>query len=102
MSDRVILVAPESPRLSVLFTRCLSDTVQTGTGKVDAARKFKCTTATRVTRKKSTSILQFTLFRSFLKNDNFFFSRNDPFYSSIVRFSSERQPFSRSKNDGHL
>ena len=31
--------------MSALFTQCLGDTVQIGTGKVDPARKFKCTTA---------------------------------------------------------
>ena len=34
--------------MSALFTQCPGDTVQTGTGKVDPARKFKCTTAARV------------------------------------------------------
>ena len=33
--------------MSTLFTQCPSDTVQTKTGKVDPARKFKCTTAAR-------------------------------------------------------
>jgi len=33
--------------VSALFTQCLGDTVQTGTGKVDLAGKFKCTTAAR-------------------------------------------------------
>ena len=44
-SDRVNLVL-----LSVCFiyTQCPGDTVQTGTGKVDPARKFKCTTTVRV------------------------------------------------------
>ena len=44
-SDRVNLVAPASPTMSALFTQWPGDTVQTGTGKVDPARKFKCTTA---------------------------------------------------------
>ena len=45
-SDRVNLVAPASSYwVSALFTQCPGDTVQTGTGKVDPARKFKCTTA---------------------------------------------------------
>ena len=45
-SDRVNLVAPAMSYLvSALFTRCPGDTVQTGTGKVDSARKFKYTTA---------------------------------------------------------
>jgi len=35
---------------AVLFTQRLGDTVQTGTGKVDPARKFKCTTAARDTQ----------------------------------------------------
>ena len=30
-----------------LFTQCPGDTVQTGPGKVDPVRKFKCTTAAR-------------------------------------------------------
>ena len=34
--------------MSALFSQCPGDTVQTGTGKVDPARKFKCTTAARV------------------------------------------------------
>ena len=29
--------------MSALFTKCPGDTVQTGTGKVDPAQKFKCT-----------------------------------------------------------
>jgi len=33
--------------VSALFIQCPGDTVQTGTGKVDLARKFKCTTAAR-------------------------------------------------------
>ena len=33
--------------MSSVFTQFLGDTVQTGTGKVDPARKFKCTTAAR-------------------------------------------------------
>ena len=33
--------------MSALFTQCPGDTVQTGTGKVDPAWKFKCTTAAR-------------------------------------------------------
>jgi len=33
--------------VSALFTQCKGDTVQTRTGKVDPARKFKCTTAAR-------------------------------------------------------
>jgi len=33
--------------VSALFTQCPGDKVQTGTGKVDPARKFKCTTAAR-------------------------------------------------------
>ena len=39
-SDRVDLVAPASPFIEL-------GTVQTGTGKVDPVRKFKCTTAAR-------------------------------------------------------
>ena len=31
--------------LVLLFTQCPGDTIKTGTGKVDPARKFKCTTA---------------------------------------------------------
>ena len=37
-SDRVNLVTPAIP----LFTQCPGDTVLTGTGKIDPARKFKC------------------------------------------------------------
>ena len=33
--------------MSALYTQCPGDAVQTGTGKVDPARKFKCTTAAR-------------------------------------------------------
>ena len=33
--------------MSALFTQCLGDAVQTGTGKGDPARKFKYTTAAR-------------------------------------------------------
>jgi len=33
--------------VSALFTQYPGDTVQSGTGKVDPARKFKCTTAVR-------------------------------------------------------
>ena len=46
MSDRVNLVAPASPIYS-LFTLCPGNSVQTGTGKVDPAWKFKYTTAAR-------------------------------------------------------
>ena len=42
-SDRINVAAPASP----IITQCPGDTVQTGTGKVDPARKFKCTTAAR-------------------------------------------------------
>ena len=35
--------------MSALFTQCPGDTVQIRTGKVDPARKFKCTTAARDT-----------------------------------------------------
>ena len=41
-SDRVNLVAPASPIECLLY---LPSTVQTGTGQVDPARKFKCTAA---------------------------------------------------------
>ena len=34
--------------MSALFIQYPSDTLQTGTDKVDPARKFKCTTAARV------------------------------------------------------
>ena len=33
--------------MSALLTQSPGDTVQTGTGKVDPARKLKCTTAAR-------------------------------------------------------
>ena len=33
--------------VSALSTQCPGNTVQTGTGNVDPARKFKCTTAAR-------------------------------------------------------
>jgi len=33
--------------VSALLNQCPGDTVQTGTGKLDPARKFKCTTAVR-------------------------------------------------------
>ena len=33
--------------VSAAFTQCPVDTLQTGTGKVDPAREFKCTTAAR-------------------------------------------------------
>jgi len=33
--------------VSALFAQCPGDKVHTGTGKVDPARKFKCTTAAR-------------------------------------------------------
>ena len=46
-SDRVNLVASARVLLSVCFIypMCPSDTIKTGTGKVDPVRKFKCTTA---------------------------------------------------------
>ena len=48
MSDRINLVEPASPYwVSALLTQCPGDTVQTGTGKVDPARKFKCNTVAR-------------------------------------------------------
>ena len=34
--------------MSALFTQCPIDTVQTGTGKVEPVKKFKCTTAAPV------------------------------------------------------
>ena len=34
--------------MSALFTQCPGDTIQTGIGKVDPHRKFKCSTAARV------------------------------------------------------
>ena len=37
--------------MSVLYTQCPGDTVQTGTGKVDPTQKFKFTAAARVHRK---------------------------------------------------
>jgi hypothetical protein len=42
-----VALAGYSYGVSALFTQCPGDTVQTGTGKVDPARKFKCTTAAR-------------------------------------------------------
>jgi len=48
MSDRVNLVAPASPNwVSASFTQCPGDALQTGTGKLDPAAKFKCTMAAR-------------------------------------------------------
>jgi len=44
--------------VSALFTQCPGDTVQTGTGKNDPARKFKCTTAVRVVDIKSSQKLK--------------------------------------------
>ena len=38
--------------MSALLTQSPGDTVQTGTGKFDQARKFKCTTAARVLKGK--------------------------------------------------
>ena len=35
--------------MSALSTQCPGNTVQTGTGNVDPARKFKCTTTARET-----------------------------------------------------
>ena len=47
-SDRVNLVAPASSfKCLALLTQSPGDTVQTGTRKVDPARKFKCTTTAR-------------------------------------------------------
>ena len=37
--------------MSALFTQCPGDTAQAGTGKVDPARKFKCTMAARAIQK---------------------------------------------------
>jgi len=34
--------------VSALYTQCPGNTVQSGTGKVDPAQKYKCTTAARV------------------------------------------------------
>ena len=50
-SDRVNLVAPASHIECLLYLptdQSPRDTVQTGTGRVDPARKFKCTTAARI------------------------------------------------------
>ena len=46
-SDRVNRVAPAYSPVDCLLCQCLYGTVQTGSGKVDPARKFKCTTAVR-------------------------------------------------------
>ena len=51
-SDHVNHVASASPieclpYLPGHWTQCPGDAVQTGTGKVDPARKFKCTSAVR-------------------------------------------------------
>jgi len=49
MSDRVNLVAPASPIECLLYLPNVREIqYKTGTGKVDPARKFKCTTAARV------------------------------------------------------
>ena len=47
--------------MSALFIQCPGDTVQTGTGKVDQARKFKCTTAAPVEGLKIKETLDFFL-----------------------------------------
>ena len=68
--------------MSASFTQCPGDTVQTGTGKVDPARKFKCTAAARDEQeKRSLHFLQFyksicqmyktTNSRTFLKPHHF-------------------------------
>ena len=47
-SDRINLLTPASPvDCLLLLTYCPCGTVKAGTGKVDPARKFKCTTAAR-------------------------------------------------------
>ena len=47
--------------MSALIIQCPGDTVQTGTGKVDPARKFKCTMAARgLQRTVGTYNAQFT------------------------------------------
>ena len=45
--------------VSALLTQSLGDTVQTGTGKVDPARKFKSTTAARISYVMNFEILKF-------------------------------------------
>jgi len=46
--------------VSASFTQCPGGTVQTGTGKVDPARKCKCTAAARDEQEKSSlHFLQF-------------------------------------------
>ena len=43
-----------------LLTQCPCGTVQTGTGKVDPARKLKCTTAARERERKDNCKRQFS------------------------------------------
>ena len=45
--------------MSALLTQCPGITVQTGTGKVDPARKFKCTTAVREITKTREKVTKF-------------------------------------------
>ena len=62
--------------MSALLTQSPGDTVQTGTGKVDPARKFKCTTAARAADLR----IYFILFRYpvmvFCMNQSVVFLRN--------------------------
>ena len=44
------MIEGENTTLVALFTQCPGDALQTGTGKINLARKFKCTTAARVQR----------------------------------------------------
>ena len=74
--------------------------------------KIVCSVKSFVQKKRSFSEMIFKLFRtiffrSFLKNDNFINSLNDPFCSIIGFFFSERLPFSLKipsfkKNNAHI
>ena len=72
--------------MSALFSLCPGDTVQTGTGKVDPARNFKCGRSTRV---PSSTLRHFPSY-STVYNDYFpalFFVLIDSF-SEIMNFSN--------------
>jgi len=70
--------------VSAFFTQCSGDTVQTGTGKVDPAQKFKCTTSTAAREQNFSEIIA----RGFNGSVNIsescdFQSQFDPFYITL-------------------
>ena len=79
--------------MSALFTQCPGDTLQTETGKVDPAWKFKCTTAARepfeiiLTLKSLRSSLKFYPFWLTLYVEHF---RQSDIFAVLDFFNADR------------